>query len=130
MIDTRDDNGLAVAIVGATGAVGEAMLDVLEARQFPEKRLYLLASERSAGKRLQFRGKAHIVEKLDTFDFKQADIALFSAGGSISAEFAPRAAAASPTARSTRSRRSSSPPRCSPASVTVTTSIPVSSTMS
>ena len=94
MSNGADENGLAVAVVGATGAVGEAMIEVLEARRFPVKQLYLLASERSAGKRLQFRGKTHLVQRLDEFDFKQADIGLFSAGGSISAEFAPKAAAA------------------------------------
>ncbi len=94
MSNGADENGLAVAVVGATGAVGEAMIEVLEARRFPVKQLYLLASERSAGKRLQFRGKTHLVQRLDEFDFKQVDIGLFSAGGSISAEFAPKAAAA------------------------------------
>ena len=87
-------DGVTVAIAGATGAVGKAMLEVLESRNFPVKTLYLLASERSAGKRLQFRGKSHLVTRLDQFDFSQARIGLFSAGGSISAEFAPRAAAA------------------------------------
>ncbi|RBP50979.1 aspartate-semialdehyde dehydrogenase [Arenicella xantha] len=83
-----------VAIVGATGAVGETLIDVLEARDFPVKELFLLASERSAGATRKFKGKNIRVEDLATFDFSKADIGLFSAGGSISAEFAPRAAAA------------------------------------
>jgi aspartate-semialdehyde dehydrogenase len=83
-----------VAIVGATGAVGEVLLELLEARQFPVENLYLLASERSAGTTLSFRGKRIVVQNLVEFDFSQADIGLFSAGGSISAEFAPKAAAA------------------------------------
>lgn len=86
--------GKHVAIVGATGAVGEAMLEILEERDFPVATLTLLASERSAGKRLQFRGKSVRVELLDTFDFEGVDIALFSAGGSISEAYAPKAAAA------------------------------------
>jgi aspartate-semialdehyde dehydrogenase len=87
-------SGFDVAIVGATGAVGEVMLDILEARDFPVRELYLLASERSEGKKLQFRGKSVTVQNLKTFDFSQVQIGLFSAGGSISAEFAPKAAAA------------------------------------
>ena len=83
-----------VAIVGATGAVGEVMLEILEARDFPVRELYLLASERSEGKKLQFRGKSVTVQSLETFDFSQVHIGLFSAGGSISEEFAPKAAAA------------------------------------
>ena len=86
--------GFDVAIVGATGAVGEVMLEILEARDFPVQELYLLASERSEGKKLQFRGKSVSVRNLETFDFSQVQIGLFSAGGSISAEFAPKAAAA------------------------------------
>lgn len=83
-----------VAIVGATGAVGEVLLELLEARQFPVNNLYLLASERSAGMTLSFKGKRIVVQNLAEFDFSQAEIGLFSAGGSISAEFAPKAAAA------------------------------------
>ncbi len=80
-----------IAVVGATGAVGEAMIDILEARQFPVDNLYPLASQRSAGKSLQFRGKHHTVQDLSAFDFSKADIALFSAGGDVSAAFAPAA---------------------------------------
>lgn len=83
-----------VAVVGATGAVGEAMLEILEQRQFPVGELYVLASERSAGKRVNFRGKQHVVQDLAGFDFSQAQIALFSAGGGVSQEYAPIAAEA------------------------------------
>ena len=88
------DQGVNVAIAGATGAVGEVLVEILEARDFPVDNLYLLASERSAGKRLQFKGRSVRVERLDEFDFAQADIGLFSAGGSVSAEYAPKAASA------------------------------------
>jgi len=83
-----------VAIVGATGAVGETLLEVLEERNFPVGKLYLLASERSAGLTRKFKGKSIRIENLADFDFSQAEIGLFSAGGSISAEYAPKAAAA------------------------------------
>ncbi len=83
-----------VAIAGATGAVGEALIEILEAREFPVRELHLLASERSAGKRLQFRGKNVAVQVLDDFDFSDTQVGLFSAGGDISAVHAPRAAAA------------------------------------
>jgi aspartate-semialdehyde dehydrogenase len=83
-----------VAIAGATGAVGEALIEILEARKFPVGELFLLASERSAGRRIQFHGKSIQVQRLDQFDFTQAQIALFSAGSDRSAEFAPIAAEA------------------------------------
>lgn len=83
-----------VAIVGATGAVGEALIEILEKRKFPVGELFLLASERTAGKRLQFRGKSIMVRELESFDFSQVQIGLFSAGGSVSAQYAPIAAAA------------------------------------
>ncbi len=83
-----------VAVVGATGAVGEAMIAILEQRDFPVDRLYPLASARSAGRELVFRGQAVEVGLLEDFDFSKTPIALFSAGGSVSAEHAPRAAAA------------------------------------
>lgn len=83
-----------VAVVGATGAVGEALVEILEERNFPVKELYLLASERSAGKRVAFKGSHVQVTRLDEFDFSKAQIGLFSAGGSLSAEYAPKAAAA------------------------------------
>ena len=83
-----------VAVVGATGAVGETMMRVLEERDFPVGNLYPLASERSAGKTIQFKGKNIRIENLADFDFSKVQIGLFSAGGSISAEYAPKAAAA------------------------------------
>ena len=83
-----------VAVVGATGAVGEVMISILEERNFPVRNLYLLASSRSAGKSVQFKGKPVRVTDLAEFDFSQAQIGLFSAGGSISREYAPKAAAA------------------------------------
>lgn len=86
--------GFDVAIAGATGAVGEALVEILEARDFPVRTLHLLASERSEGKRIQFRGSSVTVKRLDQFDFSQAQIGLFSAGGELSREFAPKAAAA------------------------------------
>lgn len=83
-----------VAVVGATGAVGEAMLNILQERNFPVDRIFPLASSRSAGSRIRFNGKEVVVQDLAEFDFSQAQIALFSAGGSVSAEHAPKAAAA------------------------------------
>jgi aspartate-semialdehyde dehydrogenase len=83
-----------VAVVGATGLVGEAMLACLEQRKFPIRALHVLASERSAGTRLRFGGREHVVRDLATFDFAGVDLALFSAGGSVSKVHAPRAAAA------------------------------------
>jgi aspartate-semialdehyde dehydrogenase len=80
-----------VAIAGATGAVGDTFLQILEERNFPIKNLRLLASKRSAGKTLKFKGKEYIVEELTHDSFKDIDIALFSAGGSRSLEFAPSA---------------------------------------
>ena len=87
-------DGVNVAIAGATGAVGEALVEILDERKFPINQLYLLASERSEGKIVRFRGKSHRVERLDQFDFSQVQIGFFSAGGAVSAEFAPKAAAA------------------------------------
>ena len=83
-----------VAVVGATGAVGEAMLEILGERDFPVNNVYPLASERSAGKKVPFRGKYLTVEDLSTFDFSRAQIGLFSAGAGISEIYAPIAAAA------------------------------------
>ena len=81
-----------LAIAGATGAVGEALIEILEAREFPVGQLYLLASERSAGRRLQFRGKSIMVQNIAEFDFSQVQIGLFSAGSSVSEVYAPIAA--------------------------------------
>ena len=83
-----------VAVVGATGAVGETMISILESRNFPVGQLYPLASSRSAGKSINFRGKAVAITDLAQFDFGKAQIGLFSAGGSVSAEYAPKAGAA------------------------------------
>jgi aspartate-semialdehyde dehydrogenase len=83
-----------VAVVGATGLVGDMMIQVLEERNFPVSELYPLASSRSLGKTIKFRDKGYPVEDLATFDFSKADIGLFSAGGEVSREFAPKAAAA------------------------------------
>ena len=80
-----------VAIAGATGAVGTEFLKLLESRDFPMKSLRLLASSRSAGSKLKFRGENLEVEELTPKSFKGIDIAFFSAGGSRSKEFAPHA---------------------------------------
>ena len=85
---------LNVAVVGATGAVGETMLTVLEERKFPIATLYPLASHRSLGKTVRFNSKTLDVLDLATFDFSGVDIALFSAGGDVSKQYAPQAAAA------------------------------------
>jgi aspartate-semialdehyde dehydrogenase len=82
-----------VAIVGATGAVGQEFLAVLAERKFPMKSLKLLASSRSAGKEVEFQGEKYTVEELTKESFKGIEIAFFSAGGSISKEFAPAAVA-------------------------------------
>src|SRR4029453_7997188 len=81
-----------VAIVGATGAVGVEMIKTLEKRKFPVGKLTLLASARSAGKTMAYKGTQLPVQELTKDAFKGIDIALFSAGGSISKEFAPIAA--------------------------------------
>ena len=78
-----------VAIVGATGAVGEQMREVLDERQFPVGELRLLASERSVGQFLPFQSRQLAVQVLKADSFKYIDIGLFSAGGSVSTEFAP-----------------------------------------
>jgi aspartate-semialdehyde dehydrogenase len=83
-----------VAVVGATGAVGEQLCEVLEEREFPVGELRLLASERSAGQFLPFQGKQIRVDVLGENSFEDIDIGLFSAGGSVSAQFAPIAVAA------------------------------------
>lgn len=83
-----------VAMVGATGAVGETLLEILGERGFPMKDFIPLASERSAGDSVSCAGRSYTVRNLADFDFKGVDIAFFSAGGSVSREHAPRAAAA------------------------------------
>ncbi len=82
-----------LAVVGATGMVGRTFLKVLKERNFPIDNLYLMASKRSAGKTMEYDGKEYVVEELTEHSFdKPIDIALFSAGGSTSAKFAPIAA--------------------------------------
>jgi aspartate-semialdehyde dehydrogenase len=83
-----------VAVVGATGAVGETMLSILQERNFPVENIYALASSRSAGSTIRFNGKTVVVEELEKFDFKGVDIGLFSPGASVSKIHAPRAAEA------------------------------------
>jgi len=81
-----------IAVVGATGAVGEAMLSILAERNFPVDKIYALASSQSVGKKLEFGKRWLKVEELDEFDFSKVEIALFSAGSGISKIFAPKAA--------------------------------------
>ena len=83
-----------IAVVGATGVVGEAILDILAQRKFPVGDIYALASERSVGKTVKFGNRELDVIDLATFDFSTAQIGLFSAGAAVSAEFAPKAVAA------------------------------------
>jgi aspartate-semialdehyde dehydrogenase len=83
-----------VAVVGATGAVGESMLSILAERKFPVDRVFAVASERSAGKRVEFGDQQLVVQDLASFDFSQTPIGLFSPGAAVSAEYAPKAAAA------------------------------------
>lgn len=73
-----------VAVLGATGAVGETILEVLQERKFPVGEIFLLASERSAGKTYRFNGKSVVVQNVEEFDWSQAHIGLFSAGGELS----------------------------------------------
>lgn len=83
-----------VVVVGATGAVGETMLSILEQREFPVDKVFVVASHRSAGTEIPFNGETLIVEDIETFDFSQAQIGLFSPGASVSDIYAPKAAAA------------------------------------
>ena len=83
-----------IAVVGATGVVGESMLEVLEEREFPVGEVHALASERSVGTKVAFGNDELNVEDLADFDFSKVSIGLFSAGGAVSAEYAPKAAAA------------------------------------
>jgi aspartate-semialdehyde dehydrogenase len=86
--------GWNVAVLGATGLVGEMLLTVLEERKFPVQELFPLASERSLGKRVSFKGRELRAIDAATFDFKRAQIGLYSAGGDVSAVYGPKAAAA------------------------------------
>jgi aspartate-semialdehyde dehydrogenase len=83
-----------VAVLGATGAVGETMLSILAERDFPVGEVYALASSRSAGQKVEFKGAYLTVQDVAEFDFSRAQIGLFSAGASVSAVYAPKAAAA------------------------------------
>jgi aspartate-semialdehyde dehydrogenase len=85
-----------IAVVGATGMVGRKFLQVLEERNLPAKEYFLMASARSAGKKVEFLGKQYTVEELNekSFEGRGIDIALFSAGASTSLKYAPIAAAA------------------------------------
>ena len=91
---SNQNRSFTVAIVGATGAVGETMLSILAERDFPVGKLVLLASARSAGTQVDFKGQKVDVLDLETFEPTGVDIALFSAGGSVSKEYAPKFAAA------------------------------------
>ena len=81
-----------ITIVGATGNVGRKIIEVLENKNFPTDNLYLVASSKSAGSKLKFKGKEIKVENLETFDFSKGNITFFSAGGKISEKYAPLAA--------------------------------------
>ncbi|MBU1192815.1 MAG: aspartate-semialdehyde dehydrogenase [Gammaproteobacteria bacterium] len=83
-----------VAVVGATGAVGEVMLEILAERKFPVGEVYAVASSRSAGSRVAFGDRMLVVQDLAEFDFSKVQIGLFSPGASVSAVYAPKAAAA------------------------------------
>jgi len=83
-----------LAIVGASGAIGEAMLELLAERDFPMGRLYLLDDERALGKKLEFRDRYLPVEAVQGFDFAKVQVALFAAGPELAGEYAPKAAAA------------------------------------
>jgi len=87
-------DGYVVAVVGATGAVGQTMLEILAERDFPVSELIPVASSRSAGSAIEFKGSDYVVQDLDKFDPVGCDIALFSAGGGTSKEHAPRFAEA------------------------------------
>jgi aspartate-semialdehyde dehydrogenase len=93
-MNKASDRKFRVAVVGATGMVGEAMIQVLEERGFPVSELYPLASNRSLGKHVEFNGREYPVDDLATFDFSRADIGLFSPGAEVSRVYAPKAAAA------------------------------------
>src|SRR5688572_22030494 len=83
-----------VAVLGATGLVGDMIIRVLQERDFPVGELFPLASTRSVGKRVEFRGRHIPVIDVASFDFARAQIGLFSAGGEVSRQYAPKAAAA------------------------------------
>ncbi|SUC27565.1 USG-1 protein [Providencia rustigianii] len=84
--------GWNIALLGATGAVGDAIISLLQEREFPVGELYLLASERSAGESIRFNGKSYQVKNVEGFDWSQAQIAFFTAGEEASAQYADLAA--------------------------------------
>ena len=84
-------NKFNIAVVGATGNVGREILQILEQREFPIDNIYLLASSRSKGKKIEFKEQEIVVEDLADFDFSKVQIGLFSPGGTVSAEYAPKA---------------------------------------
>jgi aspartate-semialdehyde dehydrogenase len=94
MQEEQMSKGWRVAVLGATGLVGDTMITVLEERDFPVSEFYPLASNRSLGKSVKFRNKMYPVIDVEGFDFAQVDIGLFSAGAEVSAKYAPIAAAA------------------------------------
>ena len=81
-----------IAIVGATGNVGRKLIEVLEKKKFPTSEIFLIASSKSAGKKISFKGKEYTVEDLETFDFSKVKIAFFAAGSSIAEKWATKAA--------------------------------------
>ena len=85
-------NKFNIAVVGATGNVGREILQILEQREFPIDNIYLLASSKSKGKKIEFKERQIIVEDLADFNFSKAQIGFFSPGGKVSAEYAPKAA--------------------------------------
>ena len=80
-----------IAIIGATGNVGRKLLEVLEQKQLPIDQLYLVASGKSAGKKINFKGKEREVYNLENYDFSKAEITFFAAGGKISEQYAEKA---------------------------------------
>jgi aspartate-semialdehyde dehydrogenase len=88
------DRQFRVAVIGATGLVGETLITVLEERDFPVSQLHALASERSLGRSVSFRGRRYPVQELADFDFAHCEFALFCAGAQVSREYVPRAVAA------------------------------------
>ncbi len=81
-----------ICIIGATGNVGRKILDVLEKKNFSFDQLYLVASKKSAGKKILFKKKEYIISNLEEFDFSKCDITFFSAGGKIAEKYAEKAA--------------------------------------
>ncbi len=90
---TPSETAPRIALVGATGAVGTTLIELIEERGFPYREIHLVASARSAGRELTVDGRSYEVAALDTFDFSTVDLAFFSAGGSVSRKWAPSAVA-------------------------------------